>query len=353
MSCYHPRIRIENLHKWKTAQDGHKYHPAVIEQPDDIYQRIEELKDNFWYKYTIIPCKNCIGCRLDYSKEWANRGYLEAKTHINNWFITLTYSDDNIEILDEMETKDGVTYWNDGNWTGTLVPSDLKKFLKKFRRHMEYYHCLKNIRYMACGEYGGETKRPHYHLIIFNCALPPDSFYNARIINKETYWQNTIIEKCWKQGISNISEATWNNIAYTARYITKKINGKNSEDEYASEGHIKEFFRVSLKPAIGKEYYDKHKEEIYKRDEIIIRNKQGTISIKPPKYYDKLYEKENPKHYEEIKKRRKEQAKNTNAVIDKTHSLGRLQYLEIQERTKAEQASKLKRNLEATRNHTT
>ena len=41
-------------------------------------------------------CGRCIGCRLEYSRQWAVRCIHEAKMHKHNEFITLTYSEENI-----------------------------------------------------------------------------------------------------------------------------------------------------------------------------------------------------------------------------------------------------------------
>ena len=43
-------------------------------------------------KIISVPCGQCIGCRLDYSREWANRCLLEATYHDSNYFVTLTYA---------------------------------------------------------------------------------------------------------------------------------------------------------------------------------------------------------------------------------------------------------------------
>ena len=346
MPCYHPLIRIKNLNKPTKALDGHIYYKASIEQPDDINLRLEELKASAITDYQVIPCKKCIGCRLEYSREWANRGYLEAKLWKQNWFVTLTYDEENIKYNEEITTSQGITYTSE-EWKGTLDTADLEKFLHNLRQYMSRKGIQKDgIRYMACGEYGEERERPHYHLILFNCNLPQESFYKPRIINHETYWQNKIIEKCWKHGISNISEASWNNIAYCSRYITKKITGKQSEEYYAEKGQIKEFFRTSRMPGIGKGYYDKYKDKIYKNDEIIIHNKTGTIATKPPKYFDKLYEAENPKAMEKIKRKRQRQQLHNNRLKDTKTSKTRLQQLAVEESYKADETMKLRRSYE-------
>jgi hypothetical protein len=43
-----------------------------------------------------IPCGRCIGCRLEYSRQWAMRCHHEASLHTFNSFITLTYDPENL-----------------------------------------------------------------------------------------------------------------------------------------------------------------------------------------------------------------------------------------------------------------
>jgi hypothetical protein len=44
---------------------------------------------------------------------------------------------------------------------------------------------------------------------------------------------------------------------------------------------------MSKNPAIGKKYYEEHKDEIYKKDSIYLKNGR---SCKPPRYFDKLFD---------------------------------------------------------------
>lgn len=43
-----------------------------------------------------LPCGQCLGCRLDYSREWAVRCTHESLLHKENSFITLTYDDEHL-----------------------------------------------------------------------------------------------------------------------------------------------------------------------------------------------------------------------------------------------------------------
>lgn len=371
MTCYHPLIRVEELGKWKRAADSHLYHPARVVSPDTY--DLELMRDSKYYATGMVPCGHCIGCRLDYSREWATRGYLESLMWNQTFFVTLTYDDDHIFVPDYVEDKDGYTYTapDEIEWGGTLIPKDLQDFIKRLRKNiLKYYEKNEKdlrksgmrfekldptdenepdplaIRYMACGEYGAETRRPHYHLIIFNLNLLASDLYNPRIINQNYYFQSHMIEKCWKNGISNCCPATWNTMAYVARYITKKVKGAESEEHYKILGQVKEFFRASLKPAIGYNYYEKHWEDIYKNDRVMIRTKDGPTYVTPPKYFDKCLKEDQPELYEKIKRDRKAKAIAKNALKDMTTSLDRLKQLAVEERVKEDAGKKLLREFE-------
>lgn len=346
MTCYHPLIRVEDRSKRIRAKDGHYYYKATVINPENF--EIEISNDTPYYKKQLIPCGKCIGCRLDYSREWANRGYLESLEWKQNWFCTVTYNEESIEVPEWVEDPSGITYCNEGEWGGTLVPKDLTQFIKNVRQIMKREYNQDGIRFMACGEYGSETERPHYHIIFFNLNLPVEDLYKPRIINKNVYYQSHIIERAWAyKGICNISEATWNTIAYTARYITKKVNGKISEEYYATKGQKPEFMRVSRMPGIGEHYYRKHWQEIYARDEIIIKNQNGAISCKPPQYFDELYKAEHPEEFKRIQEKRKREGRDIQKIIDMTFSGSRAERLAIAERDKEDQHQKLVRVLES------
>lgn len=355
VSCYNPKIRIADLNKWEKAADGHLFHPAIIigeEQKNDL-ETLQKYSGGH-YKKEIIPCRNCIGCKLDSSREWANRGYLEAQNYDKDevWFVTLTYDEDHIHMPEIIETKEGFTFTKEEWWKGNLELHDLQLFFKNLRKKCPGI----KLKYMAAGEYGEEGQRPHYHAIIYGLKLDTNDLYNPRIINNEVYYQSKLIESCWvkredddtvtSRGISNVSQASWNTIAYTARYITKKINGNGSEELYAAMGQRKEFFVCSTRPGIGHDYYMQHKNEIYSTDSITIKNKKGITTCKPPKYFDDLYEKENPKRMKEIKAKRELESKNNELLKDMQSSLFRRERLEIEKRSKEDSSKMLRRQLE-------
>lgn len=62
---------------------------------------------------------------------------------------------------------------------------------------------------------------------------------------------------------------------------------------------------MSLKPGIGRDFYEKYTSDIYPHDYVILRGKK----VKPPKYYDKLYKIDKPYEYDELLYMRENNAK--------------------------------------------
>lgn len=246
-----------------------------------------------------MPCGNCIACRLEYSRQWANRCLLELTNYDEKsaWFVTLTYAPDAIQ-------NNPVGFIN-GQETYSLYKRDLQLFFKNLRRQLEYYNLLDGdkIRYYACGEYGSQTFRPHYHAIIYGLKINDLTFFQK---SKKGYplYRSEFLEKVWNKGIVCIGDVSWDTCAYTARYVMKKQKGINAETYYEN-GIEPEFCVMSRRPGIGRDYYDLNKEQIYKFDEIILN---GGNKIRSPRYYDKLFEIDYPELYKDIKEKRKENA---------------------------------------------
>ena len=218
------------------------------------------------YHSLSIPCGQCIGCRLEKSRQWAIRCSLESQLYENSYFLTLTYNDEHLPK------------------TGSLVPDDLQKFLKKLRRYIEYHGSDKKIRFFACGEYGDNFCRPHYHAIIYNLDIPDLKRFSTSF-NGDIYYTSETINQIWKNGYVIIGQVTFESCAYVARYVTKKITGAQADEHY--NGREPEFVRMSRRPGIGSAWLDRYKNDVYPHDYVVIRD---GIKVKPPKYFDKIFE---------------------------------------------------------------
>ena len=233
-----------------------------------------------------LPCGQCIGCRLKRSQEWAARCVHEASLHPQNTFLTLTY--------------ERVPYG------GTLVKRHLQLFLKRLRKANP---SLK-IRYYACGEYGEEEKRPHYHLLLFG-YWPRDAVF-LREHGGNRYYTSKQLSNLWRYGFHFAGEVTPDSAAYVTRYCTKKITGRAAQEHYETvveeTGEViqrqPEFAVMSRRPGIAREWFAKYRDDVFPHDDVIIKGRQ----IKPPRYYDKLFELEDECGFDVIKAKRKEKA---------------------------------------------
>lgn len=226
-----------------------------------------------------LPCGNCMGCRLEKSRQWALRCVHEAKCYESNCFITLTYSNDNLP------------------FNGSLVRKDPQDFIKRLR---ERFAAIK-IRYYGCGEYGDQLSRPHYHLCLFNFDFPDRVLFSSSGGMK--YFTSDILTKLWGKGHCLVTDFSFETAAYVARYCVKKINGVMAKDYY--NNRLPEFSMMSLKPGIGAVWLDKFgKSDVFPHDSCIARGHE----CKPPRYYDKLRERADPGGFLKVKEARKLEA---------------------------------------------
>lgn len=89
-----------------------------------------------------------------------------------------------------------------------------------------------------------------------------------------------------------VAPVTWETCAYTARYVTKKLNGGESQF-YRDFDLVPPFSLMSRKPGIARQYYDDHPE--WKEKEYInLKTEDGGRKFRPPKYYEKLLALDDP-----------------------------------------------------------
>ena len=179
----------------------------------------------------------------------------------------------------------------------------MKRLRKRFGNGIRFFHC---------GEYGEKYGRPHYHAILFGIDFPDKEPWQNR--NGFILYRSKILEEIWTCGYSSIGSVTFDSAAYVARYIMKKATGSLAVDKYFKgidyeTGEIllkkPEYTTMSRRPGIGKNWYDEFKGDAYPSDSIHMRG----VSMKPPKFYDSLYQLESPEDFELLKSKRKASAK--------------------------------------------
>lgn len=235
-------------------------------------------------KVVPIPCGQCVGCRLERSRQWAIRLIKELKLHDRSSFLTLTYDDAHLPRLP--------------NGTPTLVLEDVQLFLKKLRKHFE----PNPLRFFQCGEYGESTNRPHHHMILFGEDFCKDRTPVAQSRSGFSQFESPTLNKLWGKGFCTISEVSFESAAYVARYVLKKHTGKGAAFHY--KGRKAEFVTMSRRPGIASGYFDEFRSDIYPSDEVV--PDLGRPASLPPKYFDKLLEKVDPLLFESVKKKRVE-----------------------------------------------
>ena len=340
MTCYHP------LKAWKVGmnESGKDKYLITSYNIEWIYWSIQFNRfirgsgnppayHDVITDFTEIPCGKCVGCRLKYSREWADRCMLEAKYHEHNYFITLTYNNACVHSntwFDYDTGESGDSY--------TLDKRDLQLFWKRLRKNTG-----QSFRYYACGEYGDTTARPHYHAIVFGLKLDDLKLYKETKLGHKLYTSETL-NKAWKQGYVIVADVTWETCAYVSRYVMKKRKGKTA-DFYQKFNMEPEFVLMSRRPGIGKQYYEDHSSEIYDTDQLIYSTPAGGKRSRPPKYFDRLYEEECPELMFDIKENRKHTAELLRAakVADAKSDLEYLKRLAKEEDAKENSVQYLKR----------
>lgn len=185
-----------------------------------------------------LPCGTCLGCRTDKATDWARRAEHEASQWQHNCFLTLTYSDERLPTH------------------GQLEPQELTRFIKRLRRAADRAHPAlvrdrsHSLRYLAAGEYGEHTGRPHYHLLLFNC-----NFGDTHKVAKHLL-ESHLLQQLWPQGVHRLGTLTGASANYVAQYTVKKLGITYPENQQQP------FIRMSLKPAIGTTWLQKYKTDL-------------------------------------------------------------------------------------------
>lgn len=229
-----------------------------------------------------LPCGQCVGCRLERSRQWAVRCTHEASQHEHNCFITLTYDDQHLP------------------HDGSLNHRHFQLFMKRLRKHFSNT----DIRYYMCGEYGGKLGRPHYHAILFGCNFADYSLWFKSDAGSSLYRSKTL-ESLWTFGFSSIGAVTFESAAYVARYCMKKVTGSAADKHYSTvstvtgevTSRLPEYNRMSLKPGIGSKWFNRYQTDVFPHDRVIVDG----MPTKPPRYYDKLLGRINKDKFDDVK----------------------------------------------------
>lgn len=294
MPCFHP------LQGWRSRNLNESGKRSIVFNRTDGYADLP----------VEIPCGQCIGCRLERSRQWAIRCVHEASLYDDNCFITLTYSDEHLPADRSLNLR------------------HYQLFMKRLRKKYG-----SNIRFFHCGEYGEKFGRPHYHACLFNFDFTDKILFKNH--NDNRLYTSASLDELWPYGYGIIGSVTFDSAAYVARYIMKKVTGDKSTDHYQhineATGEVStikpEYTTMSRRPGIGKGWYEKYKSDVYPCDNVVLNGKK----LVPPKFYDNLLDCENPDELKRLKAKRT----NTSDEHRANNTIARLQVRETIQKTKA------------------
>lgn len=292
MKCLHP------VDCWivgtRVCKDG-IVSPNLIFSPTEALQKCGTSMA-FDNAFSPQPCGKCPACLIQKRKDMSVRLTHERSMSEDCCFITLTYDDEHLPKTDCASWSDGsrpILWRGDDFGIATLLPADVQKFMKRLRRHLEYVPKKKTevrdhvesgkIRYFAVGEYGGKTKRPHYHILIF--GWKPSDLKVHQWKKGYTIYRSAQIEKLWTYGFSTIGDVNAGVAKYCARYVTKKyarLESKCVEENWACP----EFTLQSVRNGgMGSLWLEKYANNL-KSGFVTIRSGEDRISkCSVPRYY--------------------------------------------------------------------
>jgi len=225
-----------------------------------------------------VPCGKCLQCRKKRRSDWSLRLEHEYLGSDSALFITLTYGDWSIP-----RTKEGYL---------TLHKKHLQDYIKRLRNdHVKYVtnqlkvtknqvkDVSKPIRYYSVGEYGSKTRRPHYHMLLFNYDI-------ANLASITNQWKNTTTNL--KHGYVDVGTVTASSINYVTKYMFKDWGKKDKR--------VRPFSMMSKgrkhtdHSILGSFYLNNYGTHHKETEDLTTADMNGNIRRLPKAYVQRLFE---------------------------------------------------------------
>lgn len=343
MSCTNP-LKAWQIGVHQSGKPNYKITSYAADHVEKVKNTWSVCYEPFTSKYAEqvqrefieIPCGKCTACRLENAKQWTDRCLAELKYNSSAYFLTLTYDNNHIKRVHSIDEYGELIE------RGTLYKKDFQLFMKRLRKEYSKYSDNK-LRFFAAGEYGDSTWRPHYHAIIFGLDLKlvecsirsKDPYYNVieqYKTNKlgQPLFMSNWLNDIWQNGFVVVGDVTEQSISYTCRYVIKKSFGYD-KNFFENLGLLPEFTLMSRRPGIARRFYDDNKNKLFSQKAMYISTPNGSHEIKPCRYYEKLYDIDNPDDYALLKANKKEAAETTSLLKLENTSLDYLEYKNVEE----------------------
>lgn len=215
------------------------------------------LRDEATENEMPVPCGRCPACVSTRISQWTFRlqsQYNDMST-TSAHFVTLTYDPKYVPY-----TKNGFK---------NLDYRDLQLFFKRLRK-LKSGSNESTIKYFAVGEYGGKTKRPHYHVILFNSD--PGS-----------------VMRCWRLGNCHFGEVTAASIGYCFKYLNKPMR----KPDHERDDRVRE--RSFCSKGLGKCYLTEAIVAWHRSSDdnaMVLRTEEGKRVSMPRYFKDRIYSKD-------------------------------------------------------------
>lgn len=199
----------------------------------------------------VLPCGVCPGCKLDRAADLQTVMICEGLSHPCSLMVNVTYDDANLPPDMSVNRVDPVS------------------FIKRLRAWVDYTFKGRKIRYFVAAEYGSNTKRPHYHFIIFGLSLqdfPDVQFYKKS--GNYCLYKSEKLNALWGKGFVNFGVAVPGGMGYTAGYLTKKIGSSPDDIRYRRTNILTgETWQVmpefhSRSAGLGRDFIRKHRDDL-------------------------------------------------------------------------------------------
>lgn len=166
--------------------------------------------------YYTVPCGYCLNCRVDRRNELeVYCEDLETRFGVGT-FLTLTYDDNHIIEND----------FNDDLGVFSLTKSHLQNFIKRLRSCIKYAglkskYIFPDFKYLAVGEYGHDSFRNHFHLLIFGL-----DYLQCEKLFQKNWLYGDIMSLPIKKGA----------FRYVLKYLDKQVKGTKAVELYDNYG---------------------------------------------------------------------------------------------------------------------
>lgn len=295
---------------WKIDKVNLRAYKMVPKNSRDM--PLEEIPEYMSQQLIEVACGQCVQCRLDYSKQWAERCYFESLFYEHNYFITLTYDDEHNHL------------GKFGNYS--IDKEDVRKFIKNLRDYFKRHYDFSGIRYFGCCEYGDITFRNHVHIIFFNLPIPDltidftdengQVFHKVNKMDGSFYLFSQIISDIWGKGFICIADCNFNTSAYVSRYVLKKQTGKNSKVYLNEFGVEPPYLFMSNRPGIGSRFFDYNLQKLMDDPHLYIpRDNSSPLVTSLPRAFKKKLKVINPQWYEDFTERSRESIAKARSLI--------------------------------------